>query len=144
MSTKPPTVQVSKRVATLYIALALILIPWASYLGYTLPEHHLSAHWDISWVGLDVFIAAALSTTGILTYRQSPLVVLSATAAGTALLVDAWFDVMSERRSSNLHQAIILALAVEIPLALLSFRLAQRVLKGEKPSIAELRERQQG
>jgi hypothetical protein len=44
-------------------------------------------------------------------------------------LVDAWFDVMSERHGLALVQAIVVAACIELPLAAVSFWLAHRALE---------------
>jgi hypothetical protein len=84
-------------VPKVYPVLAVVLLPWTIYLGLSLPRHHLSAYWDVSWVGLDIGLILALSATG--------------------LLVDAWFDVMSERRPSEFHQELFLAIFIKLPLS---------------------------
>lgn len=112
-----------------YILLAVVLLPWTIYLGLTLPEHHLSAHWDISWTGLDIGLTLSLIATGLFAYFRSLWVVIAAATTGSLLLVDAWFDVMSEKMGSDFHQALILAFAFELPLALLSYYLATHALR---------------
>lgn len=115
-------------VSVVYIVFSLILVPWTLYLSVTLPTHHLSRHWDLSWVGLDIAILASLLTTGVLAFYRSRWVVMSATAAGSFLLVDAWFDIISQRPGFELQEAIFLALVFEIPLAIISYSLATKIL----------------
>ena len=55
----------------------LALFPWTAYLTSTLPAEHVTHHWDVAWVGFDLFLAAALAAT--LRRRRSPL---AATAGG--------------------------------------------------------------
>lgn len=112
-----------------YIMLAVVLLPWTVYLGSTLPEHHLSAHWDVSWTGLDIGLIVSLLSTGLLAYFRSIWVVIAAATTGSLLLVDAWFDVMSEKVGPDFHQALILAFVFELPLALLSYYLATHALR---------------
>lgn len=114
--------------AKVYVILAVVLLPWTIYLGLTLPEHHLSAHWDISWTGLDVGLVLTLIATGIFAYLRSIWVVIAAASTGSLLLVDAWFDIMSERQASDFRQALILAFVFELPLAALSYYLAGHAL----------------
>ena len=115
--------------ALIYIIMAIILLPWTIYLGASLPAHHLSAHWDISWTGLDVGIIVAMSLTGLFAYLKSRWIIISSTTVGSLLLVDSWFDVMSERRAAQLHESIILAVLVEIPLAIISYYIAYKTLE---------------
>lgn len=114
--------------SVIYICLALVLVPWTIYLAATLPTYHLSSHWDISWVGLDIGITISLLLTGILAKMQSQLVVLSASATASFLIVDAWFDIISSRNGLELNEATVLAIFIELPLALISFLLAYKAL----------------
>ena len=116
----------------LYILLGLVLVPWTVYLGATLPEHHLSSHWDIIWTGLDIALLFSLICTGLLAYAKSIWVIIAASTSGSLLLVDAWFDVMSEQSAFVLHQGIVLALLFEIPLALMSYYLAFHTIQRNK------------
>jgi len=115
--------------ASVFIILSAILLPWTIYLGATLPTHHLSTHWDIIWTGLDAALILMLFTTGIFAYIKSRWIAITSSTVGSLLLVDAWFDVMSERRGLQLHEAIILAIFFELPLAFTSYYIAYRVLK---------------
>jgi hypothetical protein len=114
--------------AKIYIMLATVLLPWTIYLGFSLPSHHLSANWDISWTGLDIGLVIALLATGLFAYLRSIWVVIAAASAGSLLLVDAWFDVMTEHSAKLFHEALILAFIFEIPLALMSYYLAGHTL----------------
>jgi len=69
-----------------------------------------------------------LFITAILATKKSSLVVLSASAIGALLLVDAWFDLISSRPGFELTEAISLGIVIEIPLAIASFVLAYKVL----------------
>ena len=115
----------------LYVILAVILLPWTIYLGLTLPVHHLSNHWDVSWVGLDVALIVSITLTGLFALLKSPWIIMSASSAASFLLVDAWFDVMSEKSGLEFTQAIVLALLVELPLAAMSYYLAYHVAHGQ-------------
>lgn len=117
--------------ARLFIFLSIVLIPWTIYLSYALPTHHLSNHWDVSWTGLDAAIILALATTGILAYKKSRFIVLSSTITASFLLVDAWFDVLSERRAVDFREALFLAIFVEIPLSILCLTVSWRALNLE-------------
>jgi hypothetical protein len=115
--------------AVLYIGSSIVLIPWTVYLGASLPSHHLSAHWDVSWSGLDVGLIIMMLATGFLAYRKSRLLVITSSTVGSFLLVDAWFDVISERHVFQFYQALFLAVVFEIPIAITSYYIAYKVLK---------------
>ena len=105
-------------------AVAIGLLPWIAYLGATLPSKHLAHHWQIAWVGLDVAEVAALVATCIALIRNSPAVTVLASVAGTLLVCDAWFDVLTARPGSDLAWALAFALLAELPLAALCFWIA--------------------
>lgn len=126
------SLQIPSWASRLYIGLGLILVPWTVYLGSSLPRHYLLTHWDISWTGFDIGLAVALICTGIFAYIKSVWLIIAASTAGSLLLVDAWFDVMSEKSPFVLHQSILLALVFEIPLALMSYYLAFHTIKTNK------------
>lgn len=95
---------------------SVIMLPWTAYLAWSLPSRQVSPDYDIAWAGFDVMLMAALAGTAYFAFRRSRY--LAVTASGTAafLLVDAWFDVVTSPGAQRLV-AIVLAVAVELPLA---------------------------
>ena len=118
-----------KWAAMLYIVLAVALIPWIAYLAVSLPTRHISRHWDLSWVGMDIAIAALLIMNGVLSYIRSIWLIMTSTATGVLLCVDAWFDVLSARPGRALIGSFAAALFIELPLATMSFMSAIRLLR---------------
>ena len=114
--------------AIFYILGSLILLPWTIYLDQSLPTRHLYKHWDIAWVGLDIGLIISLFFTGVLAYKKSLSVVFAAIIASSLLIVDAWFDVLGAHQGKELVQAVAAAICLEIPLAIITFYLAYRVL----------------
>lgn len=112
----------------IYVMLAFVLLPWTIYIGLALPRRHLTTNWDISWTGLDIGLTISLLATGFFAYVRSIWIVIAAATTGSLVLVDAWFDVMGGRSGSEFHQALILAFAFELPLALMSYYLASHAL----------------
>lgn len=119
-------------VAWTYAILAAITVPWTIYLANTLPEHPLAQHWDKAWVGMDIAIVTLLVLNAIYAYKESKWLIMSATATSMILVVDAWFDVMSAHTSSEMRQALILAFLIELPLAILTFVTALKLVKRER------------
>jgi hypothetical protein len=120
--------------------LSLILIPWTFYLSTTLPNRHLSSHWDLSWVGLDIGITGLLLLSALLVYLESDWVVISATATGSLLVADAWFDIMSAHAGSDLRESVAMAVFVELPLAAISYMVAHRIIKKNQRVTIDLAE----
>jgi len=98
--------------------IALALVPWAIWLTTVLPSHEVAEHWDLAWGGFDLLLAAALLATAVATWRASPLREAAAASAGTLLVADAWFDLLTSA-GGDLAYAIVLAGVAELPLAVL-------------------------
>ena len=83
---------------------------------------------ELTWIGLDCGTAIAAGLTAYLLHTRNSHAALSAMAAGTLLIADAWFDVSTAGgfdRSLSLAEALLL----ELPLALCAFLLAARELR---------------
>jgi hypothetical protein len=103
--------------------LALALLPWAATLNLILPSRHVARHWDLAWTGFDIALAGGLGAVAVAAYRGSAWLSRWATAAGTLLLTDAWFDVLTSGEGRDRALAFA-GLAVELPLAALCLRIA--------------------
>lgn len=114
---------------SLYGVLAVALVPWTIYLGWSLPVKHVTPNWDVIWPGLDSGLFLSFLISAILAYRKSRWVTISSTITASFLLIDAWFDVLSSRSSFEKKESIVMALFIEIPLSILSFAIAGHVLR---------------
>ena len=117
----------ARRMAWLYTAAAVVLLPWIIYLAETLPKRQYDRHYRAAWVGFDVILIIAISRTAYLAFRTDPRVQFPATATAVLLFVDAWFDITTSANRNQFFEALTLALLVEIPAALFSLFLARRV-----------------
>jgi len=113
----------------LFAAAAIVLIPWTAWLSRSLPPTHLDRRWSLTWSGLDVGEFVALATTAYLGYRKSGWVIVSASVAGTLLLLDAWFDTLTSATGLEYLGSLASAVFIELPLAFLAFSVAYRVGK---------------
>ena len=109
-----------------FAVLAVGTIPWVVFLAVTLPRHATFHHYRGVWVGFDLGLVVVLATTAVLAWRGRPQVTMAATAAATMLFVDAWFDVLTTPRGSDLVVSVVLAGAVELPLAMICLWIALR------------------
>jgi hypothetical protein len=115
----------SRRVLLFIVGgVAVALLPWTAYLSVTLSSKHVTDHWDVVWAGLDLFEASTLVALFVAVIRRSEFVPVFAAVAGTALLCDAWFDVMTAGPGADLDWALIEAFVAELPLAALCYWLA--------------------
>jgi hypothetical protein len=112
-------------VVPLLAAAAVFLVPWVVLLVVALPSTHQSRHWDIAWAGFDVMLAAILLAVAATAWRRSPWLESAAAAAATMLFVDAWFDVLTASTRTELVIAIVEAVVIELPLAVLCVVLAR-------------------
>src|SRR6266571_4964992 len=110
-----------KWVPALFALVGIGLLPWTLWLSVALPSHHLARHWDLAWAGFDVLLMSTLLGTAVAAVRRSPLLVGAAAAGGALLIADAWFDVLTGGPGDDRLLAVVLALAIELPLAVLCF-----------------------
>jgi hypothetical protein len=108
-------------------AVSVGLFPWTAYLSATLPSEHVTHHWQVAWAGFDLFEAAALIGTVVAMLKRSALVTVVGAIAGTALVCDAWFDLVTAQPGRELGWALLFALAGELPLAAVCFWVAFEV-----------------
>ena len=108
------------------VACGLALLPWLAVLADSLPATAVASNWRTVWIGLDAAEAVALIATGLLAVRGHRLHPLTATAAATLLLVDAWFDTMTAAPGADQVSAAAMALGAELPLAAVCVVLAAR------------------
>jgi len=112
---------------------AAVLVVWTLVLAYRLPAHHTSHHWDVAWVGFDIALAAALAATGWAIVRCAKWATPVAAVAATLLLCDAWFDTVLANGRHEQVEALLEAVLVEIPLAILCVWLASRRTPARRP-----------
>ncbi|GID13931.1 hypothetical protein [Actinocatenispora rupis] len=104
-------------VGTAFGVAAVVMVPWMLMLSRTLPESTRARHWSLAWIGFDAVLAIGLAATGFLAWRRHSGLVVAATATGTLLVVDAWFDVITSAPGADLTQALLLATCCELPVA---------------------------
>jgi hypothetical protein len=110
-----------------FTALAMATVPWTAYLAVTLPEDIRTRNYRIAWVGFDVGLVFLLLLTAFLAYRGQRHIAMTATATATALVIDAWFDVVTSPAGGDLIVALATALFGEFPLAVLCLWIALHV-----------------
>ncbi|AUG78210.1 hypothetical protein CFP65_3414 [Kitasatospora sp. MMS16-BH015] len=112
-----PLVRSRRTVGGVLIALAVLLAGWILLLGAQTRGQVEVRNWGVVWIGMDLAQVAGLAVSGYLLLRRSRLVSLSAAAAATLLLLDAWFDVMTAAGGAEWYTALAMALLVELPAA---------------------------
>ena len=114
-----------RRVAIVFLAVGVGLIPWSIILSVTLPSRTVADHWDLAWVGFDLVLATLMVATAVALLKRRPWGPSLAAATGALLVADAWFDVVTAHTANERWLAIFLAVFVELPLATICFVLAR-------------------
>ena len=110
---------VSRRVMTLYVLLAVALLPQIAILAVTLPNRAVVGHWTLAWAGFTILVAFGLVTTAVCVVRNSPWTVVAASATGVIVFVDAWFDLMTRQGPGDLGPPVVRVLLLKLPLGVL-------------------------
>lgn len=105
------------------------LAGWIALLILTLPGHYTSDDWRTVWVGLDLAELAGFAAIGWAAWHQRQIVTFFLIVTGTLLMCDAWFDVTLDYGSRGFTLSIVSAVLVELPLALLMFTSAGRLVR---------------
>ena len=111
-------------IAPAFFLCAIVLLPWTAVLFFTLPHRYVANHWGLAWGGFDIGLGLALAATAVTVARRSPFAEVTAAVTGTLLVCDAWFDVLTSRGTTDVVQAAVLAVFVELPIAALCFWMA--------------------
>jgi hypothetical protein len=119
---------IPSRLPVVLTVIGLALLPWTAIVGWTLPSEHVARHWDIAWAGFDVALSVSLLATAYAAARGCSWLSQAAAVAGTLLLCDAWFDVLTAS-GGGLWRALVLAAVAEMPLAVLCFVISARMAR---------------
>lgn len=123
-----PTKTINRRVSALAATVALFMIPWMIFLGLTLPPHYEARHWQLLWIGFDVFEVAALAHVAWSAWFRRQVTLVSTIVAAVLLFSDAWFDVITSFGNRDQWVTIATALLGELPLAFFFLWIARRIL----------------
>jgi hypothetical protein len=118
------TLHLLRRARLVALAVGGFLLPWSALLAVTLPATAQAQHWALAWAGLDAAEAAAALVTAVLLSRGDRRASLPAAAAGTLLLIDAWFDVCTSAAGAGHAMALAEAGCAELPLAVAAWWVA--------------------
>lgn len=115
--------------AFVYTGAGLAMVPWLFVLGSLLPATTVVPHYSLAWIGLDSLEAVGLFTTGRLLRRGDQRYALTAAVTATAMLIDAWFDVLGSVGAGALALSVGMAVLAEIPIAAVCIYLAVNALR---------------
>lgn len=101
----------------LFAVSAAVLVPWTVWLAVSLPERAVQANYNLAWAGFDVVLLAGVAWTAVSALRCSRWLGPAASSTAALLLVDAWTDVVTSATADERLAAVVMAAAVELPLA---------------------------
>jgi hypothetical protein len=129
----------ARSIAELYLAMVAAMIVWVIYLAFALPERNTAQHYDLTWVGFDLMIVAAMFSTAWFALKLDSRVELAANSTATLLFVDAWMDVTTASSTQALITAVLFAIFLELPIAIVSLRIARRINRSlsKRAAVAE-------
>jgi hypothetical protein len=109
------------------------LVAWIVLLAVRLPARYVTDHWDVTWVGFDLILLASLTATAWVVVRRPHLTPTAYLVSAVLLVCDAWFDVTTASRPVDTVVSVVLAVAVELPVAGALVWAARRQLRRERP-----------
>lgn len=124
--------------AAAFLAMAAILVPWTVFLGVSLPPKYDAGHWNILWTGFDVGLITVLGYAAWAAWFRRQVLATTAIVAGTLLLCDGWFDIMTSIGRPDQWVTLLTGFAVELPLAVFFFWLYRRIVLGELSALYRL------
>ena len=115
------------RVLNFMLGSCLGLTGWVVYLSLSVPTSYSTDGWAVAWVGYDggMLVTLVLATFSVWRKRASAIIYL--TGLCVALVIDAWFD-LATSKGGDFTEALLLALLLELPLAIFLFVVARRML----------------
>jgi hypothetical protein len=108
---------------------AALLVPWIAVLATTLPDHHSAHQWRLAWTGFDIALTLAFAVTAFVGWRRRQITITVLIVLGVLLLCDGWFDVTLSWGTSEQTASILTTFFVELPVAILVFAFAHRLLR---------------
>jgi RNA polymerase sigma-70 factor (TIGR02957 family) len=125
-----PKLRRRRRFGLLFMTACCVgLAVWIAILILTLPGRYTSHDWRGVWVGLDIAELAGFAATAWAAWNQRQVIIFLMIITGTLLVCDAWFDVALDYHSRGFTTSLVSALVVELPLALLLFTSARRLVR---------------
>jgi hypothetical protein len=111
------------------VVICVILAIWIAFLALTLRSHFRVRYWPPVWIGLDIAELGAFAATAWAAWKQRQIVIVFMIITGTLLLADAWFDLALDYGSRGFVESVLSAVFAEIPLAILLFAAARRLIR---------------
>jgi hypothetical protein len=106
----------------------MVLVPWTIFLSLTLPPKYNAGHWNLLWTGFDIGLLCVLGYAAWAAWFRRQILAATAIVAGTLLLCDAWFDVITSIGHRDQWLTLLTGFGGELPLAVFFFWLYRRIV----------------
>jgi hypothetical protein len=124
--------------ATAFLVMAAVLVPWTIFLGISLPPKYDAGHWNVLWTGFDVGLIVVLGYAAWAAWFHRQVLATTAIVAGTLLLCDAWFDIVTSIGRPDQWVTLLTGFGVELPLAVFFLWLYRRIVLGTLATLHRL------
>jgi hypothetical protein len=114
-------------VSLLFLTGAVALLPWTLFLGLTLPAKYHANHWRLLWTGFDAGLIGVLLLAAWAAWFRRQILASIAIVAGTLLICDAWFDMVTSFGHRDEWLTLLTGFGVELPLGVYFFWLYRRI-----------------
>jgi len=114
--------------ASVLLISAAALVPWTVFLGLSLPGKYDAGHWSLLWTGFDVVLLSVLAYAGWAAWFRRQILATTAIVAGTLLLCDAWFDIITSIGNGDVWLSLLTGFGAEIPLAVFFLLLYRHII----------------
>ncbi|MCL4446079.1 MAG: hypothetical protein M1134_04285 [Actinobacteria bacterium] len=121
--------RLNRIISAILIVVVIGLVPWEVFLGMTLPSRFRANNWAFLWVGFDAILIAVLLYVAWAMWFRRQIMIAVAMVAGTLLMTDAYFDVVTSIGTKGEWVTLLTALGGEIPLGLVFYWVAWQVMK---------------
>lgn len=118
----------ARLLSIVFLAAASALIPWIVFLGFSLPPKYDAGHWNVLWIGFDVALVAVLGYAAWAAWFRRQILASTAIVAGTLLLCDAWFDIITSIGHRDEWVTLLTGFGCELPLGVFLFWLYRRIV----------------
>lgn len=118
---------------------AIVLLPWIGLLSVTLRETSSGGAWRIAWVGFDTALFLSFAVSGYFVWKRRQIAPVAMAVTATLVFTDAWFDLTLSWNTPEFLAAVLSALIIEVPLAIVLVLAATRMLRMNATTIRALR-----
>ncbi len=115
-------------VTVVFVGAAATMIIWTVFLGLSLPPRYSAGHWNLLWTGFDAALVAVFAVSAWAAWFRRQLLASTALIAGTLLLCDAWFDIITSLGHRDQWLTLLTGFGGELPLAIFFFWLYRRIV----------------